>query len=93
MAFSILFAVGVTMPTLEPHFLSFGIKEEYVGYWYIINTGAYLCGSIFMTYSSNLPKKETMFFGLCLLTTGTFLLGPCPFVFSKSLITVCIGHH
>lgn len=93
MGFCIMFAIGVTMPTIEPHVISYGIKEEYVGYWYIINTGAYFFGSFAMAYSANLPRTKTMLCGIILLIISLILLGPCPYIFPRNIIIVGIGHH
>lgn len=88
-----MFAVGITMPTIEPHVLSYGIDEEYVGYWYSIYTGAYCTSALIMTRLNTLPKQKTMFTGLCLLVIAMLLLGPCPFVFDRNVYMAGVGHH
>lgn len=88
-----MFAVGITMPTIEPHILSYGIEEKYAGYWYLIYTGGYCISSFIMVFFNNIPKQAIMLLGLTLLVCSMFLLGPCPFLFDRNVILAATGHH
>ena len=88
-----MMAVGVTMPTIEMHLISYGIPEKYIGFWYIIYTGAYLMSSFIMTKFTNYDKKAVMLAGVWMFCLAFFLLGPCPIIFERNVIIVAIGHH
>ena len=93
MGLTFMMAVGVNMPTIEMHLISYGIPEKYFGYWYMIYTGAYLLGSLIMTRIAINNKSTVMLTGTCMFCLSFFLLGPCPIIFERNLIIVGIGHH
>jgi MFS family permease len=89
---SIMFAVGYYIPTTELHFLSYGIKEENMGYWFITNTFAYALSSYFVSLiPESVHKARLMLFGICILAISFVLMGPSPLFFSPSLTLTVVG--
>ena len=93
MGVMVMMSIGINMPTLEMHLISYGIQEKFIGFWYMINTGAYLISSVIMTKFTIYDKKKVMVVGVCLFAVGFFLLGPCPVLFERNLIAVGVGYH
>jgi MFS family permease len=87
-----MFAVGYYIPTTELHFLSYGIKEENMGYWFIICSLAYAFSSYLISLiPDRIDKARLMLFGICLLAISFVLMGPSPLFFRPSLKLTMIG--
>jgi MFS family permease len=93
MGLMVMMSVGINMPTLEMHLISYGLEEKFVGFWYLIYTAAYLVSSAIMMKITDYDKKKVMVFGVCLFALAFFLLGPCPGLFERNLVVVGIGYH
>ena len=89
----ITFALGVNMPTFQFHLSSYGIREEYIGYWYMITTSAYLMSSIVIAKNCNWDKEKIIYAGIVFYAVAYMLLGPCTHIFPSHILFVAVGHH
>lgn len=89
----ITFALGVNMPTFQFHLTSYGIREEYIGYWYVITTSAYLMSSVILARNCMWDKEKIIYTGIGLYAVAYMLLGPCIHIFPSHILFVAVGHH
>lgn len=91
MPFLPLFAIGINLPTLEFHMLSYGIKEKNIGYWFSLYTVGYIASSIILSRKYTFNKFYIILSGSILMGIGYILLGPSPLLFDRSFSLFCIG--
>ena len=92
MPFMVMLAIGVNLPTLEMHLLSYGVEESDVGYWQMIYTTGYIAGSIILSRGYKINKPYIMAFGVLLCAVGCNLLGPNP-IMMRNFSVACLGLH
>jgi hypothetical protein len=93
MIFFVMFSVGFMLPTMEPHLLESGIKEENIGYCMGLYSLGYTSCSILQMFQSRFQKSHIMFFGNVLMSLAYYLLGPTPILHYENYKIIIIGLH
>ena len=92
MQFSLMFCFGFVGTTTEFQLLDYGVERSQVGFWYSIWTSGYLISCAFVSkILERFPKTRSMLIGIFAMSVAFLFLGPCPFIFPKSLVLVGFG--
>jgi MFS family permease len=91
MPFLPLFAIGINLPTLEFHMLSYDIKEKNIGFWFSLYTVGYIASSLILSRKYTFNKFYIILSGSVLMGIGYTLLGPSPLLFDRNFKLFCIG--
>ena len=86
-------SIGFTIPFIPAHFHSFGIKDEKVGFFFMVPCFAYmLAAMIFDKLPKYVNNKVWLLIGSFINIIGLLLMGPEPLLcLPRSLITATIG--
>ena len=86
-----MFSFGFLATLLEIHLLSFGLTQLFIALCFVLQSVTYF--TMCMTAGTLLKRfdaRNIMVIGMCLLGTGSLMLGPCSFLFPNNIwVVVC----